>query len=90
MILEETTVKIIEETTTAILPGTTTFKEKPNINVTNMTNDEIIEKMGNELLNDYSSGDESIEIQGTNNTIFQLTTSDNEMKKFGSNSLINK
>ena len=88
-ILEDTTAKIIEETTTAILPGTTTFKEKPNINVTNMTNDEIIEKMGNELLNDYSSGDESIEIQGTNNTVFQLTTSDNEMKRFGSNSLIN-
>ena len=54
----------------------------------NMTNNEIIDKIDKEILIDYQVGDESIEIKGENNTVFQLTTSDNEMKKF-SGSMLN-
>ena len=54
----------------------------------NMTNEEIIEKINNEFLNNYQVGDESLEIKGENNTVFQLTTTDNEMKKF-TGSLLN-
>ena len=54
----------------------------------NMTNEEIIEKINNEFLNNYKVGDDSLEIKGENNTVFQLTTTDNEMKKF-TGSLLN-
>ena len=54
----------------------------------NMTNEEIIEKINNEFLNNYQVGDESLEIKGENNTVFQLTATDNEMKKF-TGSLLN-
>ena len=54
----------------------------------NMTNEEIINMINNEILKYFQIGDGSIEIKGENNTIFQLTTSDNEMKIFDG-SLIN-
>ena len=53
-----------------------------------MTNEEIINMINNEILKYFQIGDGSIEIKGENNTIFQLTTSDNEMKIFDG-SLIN-
>ena len=48
----------------------------------NNTNEEIKKKIDNEILINYNSSGESIEIKGENNTIFQITSTDNEIKRF--------
>ena len=56
----------------------------------NYTNDDIKEKIDNELLNDFNvTFNQSIEIKGENNTVFQLTTTDNEINRFHGNMLNN-
>ena len=56
----------------------------------NYTNDDIKEKIDNELLNDFNvTFNQSIEIKGENNTVFQLTTTDNEINRFNGNMLNN-
>ena len=49
------------------------------------TNEEIIKKIDTELLKNYTIGDESLEIKGENNTIFQLTTTGNELSRLSGN-----
>ena len=51
------------------------------------TNEEIIKKIDTELLINYTVRDESIEIKGENNTIFQLTTTGNEKNRLSGNDL---
>ena len=50
----------------------------------NMTNEEINSKI-EEILNNYKDEYGSIEVKGENNTVFQLTTTDNENKKYSGN-----
>ena len=45
-------------------------------------NQEINKMIDNELLWNYTLGDDSMEIKGENNTIFQLTTTGNELERF--------
>ena len=52
-----------------------------NLNNTNYEINKIID----DLLINYNITDKSIEIKGENNSIFQLTTSENEFKKFNGN-----
>ena len=49
----------------------------------NYTNDDITKKIDEELLIEYNaSSNQSLEIKGENNTVFQLTTTDNEMNRY--------
>ena len=50
-------------------------------------NEEINKMIDTELLLNYTVGDKSYEIKGDNNTIFQLTTTDNELNRFLGNLL---
>ena len=50
-----------------------------NFSYINKTNEDINNKINNELLNQYKVGQKSIEIIGEKNTVFQLTTSENEL-----------
>jgi hypothetical protein len=50
------------------------------------TNEEINKKIDTEILMNYTVEDESIELKGENNTIFQLTTTSNELNRIQGNS----
>ena len=50
-------------------------------------NEEINKMIDIKLLINYTVGDESYEIKGDNNTVFQLTTTDNELNRFLGNLL---
>ena len=52
-------------------------------------NQDINRKIDDELIKNYTVGDDSIEIKGENNSIFQLTTTNNELKRFSGNLLNN-
>ena len=54
----------------------------------NMTNEEIVEKIDNEILADYQVGTPSIEIKGENNSVFLITTADNELNMFSNYNLM--
>ena len=45
-------------------------------------NDEIRQMIDNELIKNYTQEDDSIEIKGENNSIFQLTTTNNELDRY--------
>ena len=47
-----------------------------------LTNEEIMRKIDNEFLKNYHVGDESIEIEGENDVMFQLTTTLNELIRY--------
>ena len=51
-----------------------------------LTNEDIIKKMDTVLLLNYTIWEESIEIKGENNTIFQLTSTINELRRLLGNS----
>ena len=49
----------------------------------NYTNDDITQKIDEELLIEFNaSSNQSLEIKGENNSVFQLTTTDNELNRF--------
>ena len=50
----------------------------------NITNEEINNKI-DDLLNDYNEEYGSIEVKGENSTVFQLTTTNNELEKYSGN-----
>ena len=52
----------------------------------NCSNDEINKEIDN-IIKNYEIGNESIVISGPDNSVFHLTTSDNEIKRFGGNFL---
>ena len=45
-------------------------------------NEEINQKINNDLLKNYTTEDDSIEIKGENNSIFQITTTGNELNRY--------
>ena len=55
------------------------------VNSTNITNEEIFQKIDTIFLKSYQIGELSIKIQGEGNTLFQITTSDNELKALQGN-----
>ena len=67
--------------TTDINTEKPTNKEtKPEID--KQSNEEINKKIDTELLMNYTVGEGSLELKGENNTIFQITTTSNELNRF--------
>ena len=56
-------------------------------NMTNMTNEDMIEKIDSEILANFQSGDSSIAIEGENSTMFLITTADSAMNMFNNYNL---
>ena len=55
------------------------------LNSTDITNEEIFQKLDSLFLKIYENGDSFIKIQGIGNTVFQITTSKNELKALEGN-----
>ena len=66
--------------TSNIIKVQTTNKEM--VEIATQSNEEINKKIDTELLKNYTVGDESLELKGENNTVFQLTTTSNEFNRF--------
>ena len=87
--------KELNVSTTIMETTITTINNKMNVSMVyailnlteNYTNTEVYEKIDTTLLKNFEPGDESIEIPGEGNTMFQLTSSDNEMKALKGGSL---
>ena len=57
----------------------------PSTEKLNNTNEDLNQKIGNDIIPNYNTGDGSIEIKGDGNTMFQVTTTDNELNIFSGN-----
>ena len=74
------TTKISESITYINIENISTYLNTDFNQELNLTNKEINELIEKELIKNYFLGNKSIEIKGEGNSIFQLTTSNNEME----------